>query len=196
MNISVPAWIFNDGHFSSEFCDEIVTYCNENLELNKANIGPTEELSTTKDSVRSSTVGFIYPEDDYGKYIHEVIRDVFIQYNQYFDFVIDPSTIEIQYTTYHAEDNGHYSWHTDSWHGTQGDNPERKLSMTFQLSDSSDYEGGEFETDPAFISIPSDAIKDKGTIVVFPSLLRHRVNKITKGTRRSLVAWCGGPNWR
>jgi len=35
--------------------------------------------------------------------------------------------------------------------------------------------------------------KEKGTIICFPSYIIHRVSKVTKGQRRSLVLWIHGP---
>jgi PKHD-type hydroxylase len=99
---------------------------------------------------------------------------------------------ETQFTEYHATEGGHYGWHHDiNWNGQT--NSDRKLSITVQLSDPSDYEGGDFEFDE--VSTNAD-FKSKGTVLVFPSYLRHRVLPITSGTRKSLVAWFFGPRWR
>jgi PKHD-type hydroxylase len=99
---------------------------------------------------------------------------------------------ELQFTEYHASEGGHYDWHYDvDW---QGDTPsDRKVSITVQLSDPSEYEGGDFEFNDC--ETPSDA-KKKGTVLVFPSYLQHRVTPLTSGTRKSLVAWFHGPRWR
>ena len=65
----------------------------------------------------------------------------------------------------------------------------RKLSMTIVLNN--DYEGGEFQ----FFNYKDQLIKEKkGTVIVFPSYMVHRVRPVTKGTRYSLVVWfCGEP---
>ena len=99
---------------------------------------------------------------------------------------------QIQFTEYHATEGGHYDWHHDiNWNGQT--NSDRKLSITVQLSDPEEYEGGEFQFDE--VSTNAD-FKSKGTGLVFPSYLRHRVLPITSGTRKSLVAWFFGPRWR
>ena len=36
----------------------------------------------------------------------------------------------------------------------------------------------------------------QGQAIFFCSLLRHRVNKVKKGIRRSLVMWFGGPPFK
>ena len=40
------------------------------------------------------------------------------------------------------------------------------------------------------------APREKGTIVVFPSFVQHRVTPITKGVRQSIVGWVSGPPYR
>ena len=73
---------------------------------------------------------------------------------------------------------------------------DRKLSVTIQLSDSNDYEGGDFVFDQEYQSPDPKALRKKGTILVFPSPIRHAVKPVTKGTRKSLVAWVEGPKWK
>lgn len=102
---------------------------------------------------------------------------------------------DIQYTTYYANQNGKYDWHHDTFWG----NPttfDRKISIVIQLSDPQDYEGGDFEIDHQYPPLPADEIREKGTVIVFPSFIRHRVTPVTKGVRRSLVSWIEGPKFR
>lgn len=101
---------------------------------------------------------------------------------------------DIQFTEYHASENGHYSWHHDiDWH--RNDGLDRKLSVTVQLSDPSEYEGGDFQFSETESPDPEQS-KVKGTVLVFPSYLQHAVSPVTSGVRRSLVAWFEGPKWR
>jgi len=106
----------------------------------------------------------------------------------------------VQFTKY--KKNQHYHWHND-FHGeentktlkTQG--KIRKLSLVASLSDPKDYEGGDFKfqfrnsTDPTEEKIVPQ-LKPRGSIVVFPSYIWHKVKPITKGTRYSLVMWVRG----
>jgi len=119
----------------------------------------------------------------------------------------------IQFTKYSAKQ--HYGWHQDAGlhsdanreHAIKHYNGKiRKLSMTCQLSDPKDYSGGEFEFD--FRNYDPDKrrakkrehllteISGKGSVLVFPSFLWHRVKPVTKGIRYSLVAWMLGNPWR
>ena len=86
-----------------------------------------------------------------------------------------------------------------TWHNDAGivDGPGniRKLSFTIQLSDYDEYEGGNVElqdeTDGRYF-LP----RERGLVAVFDSRTQHRVHKVTKGTRKSLVGWCVGSQWR
>ena len=99
---------------------------------------------------------------------------------------------EVQFTEYYASQGGHYDWHQDvHWNG-QSDS-DRKLSVTVQLSEANHYEGGNFEFDE--VKTNAD-FRSKGTVLVFPSYLRHRVLPVISGTRQSLVAWFFGPRWK
>jgi len=71
----------------------------------------------------------------------------------------------------------------------------RKLSFVVQLSDPDDYEGGNLqlldENGKSYI-----APRKRGTVIVFDSRTQHRVLKVKKGIRKSLVGWVVGPRWR
>jgi PKHD-type hydroxylase len=86
---------------------------------------------------------------------------------------------------------GFFSWHKD--HGRDAHSI-RKLSVTIQLSDPGDYEGGDME----FLFGPdvTTAPRGFGTAIVFPSYVMHRVTPVTRGVRRSVVAWVSGPPYR
>jgi PKHD-type hydroxylase len=96
----------------------------------------------------------------------------------------------------------YYGWHCDSWdkpyaHEGPSNGKIRKLSVTLSLSDPKDYKGGELEFD--LRNEDPDKIKKnihtctqilpKGSLVVFPSWVWHRVKPVTKGVRHSLVIW-------
>ena len=113
-------------------------------------------------------------------------------------------TEQCQFTVY--KKNQFYNWHQDSSFRKYGKNVGslegkiRKLSMTVLLNDPKEYEGGGFLFD---LTTPEDKKKNivkakeltsRGSIIVFPSFIWHKVEPITKGTRYSLVAWnCGNP---
>jgi len=106
-----------------------------------------------------------------------------------------------QFTKYNK--NQFYDWHKDSWEHPYNNlndlnihNKIRKLSVTVSLSNGNEYSGGELEfglnhqnPDQKTKTVILKEIKEKGSLVVFPSFLWHRVRKVTKGTRYSLVIW-------
>ena len=75
-------------------------------------------------------------------------------------------------------------------------NKVRKLSVTINLNEPNDYEGGNLKFD--FGPHASERyhecveIRPRGSIIVFPSHIYHQVTPVTKGTRYSLVLWCLG----
>lgn len=93
-----------------------------------------------------------------------------------------------QFTVY--EPGGFYDFHEDS--AKVGDNNYRKLSIVITITDPNDYEEGYFEFDNG--SRPDT--RARGSIIVFPSFVRHRVVPVTKGTRYSLVNWFHGAQFR
>ena len=105
-----------------------------------------------------------------------------------------------QFTKY--QKGQYYDWHCDGWPGvynkpnTPAHGKIRKISVTLSLCDGKEYKGGDFEVD--FKNNSSDEkpntkvvkeIRPKGSLIVFPSDLWHRVKPITKGIRYSLVIW-------
>jgi len=94
----------------------------------------------------------------------------------------------LQLTEY-SEDGSHYDWHMDN--GT-GEMSIRKLSLILLLDDAADYEGGEL----GFIGLNEKRKFNAGTLIVFPSYVGHKVYPVTKGTRRTVVAWISGDPYK
>jgi PKHD-type hydroxylase len=155
-----------------------------------------------------------------------MIRPTIDDVNQQSGWNYNITAIEpFQYTIYYGDQN-HYHWHTDTIvndRTLQPDYPEdhilkntvRKISCSIQLTDPSEYDGGEFELlslkekkeenreeqlnldgynvmEP--IKLPH--FKEKGSALFFPSFTYHRVKPVTNGIRRSLVIWLRGPKWQ
>ena len=95
-----------------------------------------------------------------------------------------------QYTEY--PEGGFYDWHVDNHVTCANEPPVRKISMTCLLSPENEFEGGDLE-----LIKEGQAIKLKqGQAAFFASFIRHRVAPVTKGVRRSLVMWFGGPPFK
>jgi PKHD-type hydroxylase len=107
----------------------------------------------------------------------------------------------LQFTEYNENEQGFYGVHADCSPESSMDSyvDIRKLSFVVQLSDPSDYEGGDLSLyfDSGFTEKSEKLMpKEKGTIIFFESKILHEVKPVTKGTRRSLVGWICGPNVR
>ena len=199
-------------------CKKLLKYCIKNTKFREASVlGKGQFDSTDPDSekmiddssridpkVRKTDVGFITDADNRVNEVawHFLREANKIQFNYKLDY-FQP----VQFARYRF--GGHYGWHQDS----SGINPSgegRKLSLTFCLTDSRTYEGGnlEFYTGdrpmedfvlPNGIKIPASQIyqdiRDQGSVIVFDSRDYHRVTPVRRGTRYSVVCWTVGPNF-
>ena len=193
----------------SKICDEIIKFGLEQKSqialtgIVKDDDNPTEEEIKELSSLRKSDVvwmdgAWIYKE------IHPYIETANAEAGWNFDWDFSEAC---QFTIY--EKNQYYGWHYDSAPEPYDDPNNlnihgkiRKLSVTISLSDESEYEGGDFEFDfrnndgEKNQSSVCKEIRPKGSIVVFPSFVRHRVKPVTSGTRYSLVIWNLGKPFR
>lgn len=172
--------------FTPEECREIIKIGESEL-LKNAKIG-NDEIRTT---VRESDIRFFFPETE-NSWIFERLETTILNVNNtLFNFELTGLHEGIQFTKYTAP-TGHYDAHIDR---NNIGFPVRKLSMTLQLSDPKDYEGGELEL-YTNLQYPELAPPEQGTAFFFNSLILHKVNPVTRGTRYSLVAWIAGPRFR
>jgi len=181
-------WCWNINIFTPEELERIIVI-GKRLKPIKAWTG----LDPRKDASghRKSLISWIKINSE-TEWIFKRISDIAMENNrQYWNF--DLEKIEtLQFTQYLSSEEGNYHAHTDPAPWSLPHN--RKLSMSLQLSDPNDYEGGELllhlSHNPTVIS------KQKGMMVFFPSHTLHEVTPVTKGERYSLVAWIHGPNLR
>ena len=142
---------------------------------------------------RNSMIKWV-PFSDETKWIYDKIGMLAkIANDEMFHFDIHNMPENIQYTEYYGTNKGHYDWHMDI--GTEGFMKFRKISITVQLSDSDEYEGGDLQIWPGGQN-PYTAPRGKGNVVIFPSYLMHRVTPVTSGTRKSFVLWLGGGHFK
>lgn len=143
--------------------------------------------------VRKSLTSWIESGSD-SDWLYQRLGNIVRNLNgQHFRFDLWGFGEHLQYTEYHGEDEGHYTWHIDSGATSMNYGP-RKLSLVLQLSDPSEYEGGNLQVQLG--AEPQTISKDLGLTCVFPSFVLHRVTPVTSGIRRTLVAWLTGPALR
>jgi PKHD-type hydroxylase len=126
---------------------------------------------------------------------YDRIETIILSLNsQFFQYDLAKMT-PMQYAIYNGSEQGHYDWHSDYCREAGHEPPQyRKLSISVQLSDPADYEGGELQ---ARVRSSIDAApKTRGTVIAFPSYVLHRVTPVTAGVRKSLVVWVLGPDYR
>jgi PKHD-type hydroxylase len=202
MNISNHYWAFKSA-LTPKFCDEVIKYALSKEET-MARTGGFGDKELTQEQVlnmqRKRKSDLVWLNDTWiYKEIHPYVNKANKNAGWNFDWLRSESC---QFTKY--KHNQYYDWHCDSWDKPyEKEGPEkgmiRKLSVTCQLTDSSEYSGGELQFDTRSYDphmrdeykhvITSKEILPKGSIVVFPSFVWHRVQPVTKGTRYSLVIW-------
>ena len=123
--------------------------------------------------------------------MYKVIENIMLKTNSnHFGFDGMRLTEPAQYTEYPT--GGFYDWHIDSDIVGMNEPPVRKISMTCLLSHESEFEGGGLE----LMSDGKIVRPKQGQAIFFASFIRHRVIPISKGIRKSLVMWFGGPSFR
>jgi PKHD-type hydroxylase len=128
---------------------------------------------------------------DIGKPMYETIERWMLNINaNHFGFDGMQIGEQAQYTEYPK--GGFYEWHSDCDFDMSSMPSVRKISMTLLLSDPKDFKGGELE----LIEDKKRAKLQQGYAIFFASFIRHRVKPVTKGVRKSLVMWFGGPSFK
>jgi len=161
----------------------------ENLSMDFPYEKATTVSSEPESEARKSKIKWLHLNSK-TDWVYNKIVDMAIEANTTWKFNLHSIIDSIQYTEYY-EGGGQYDWHVDI--GPK-DISHRKVSVTIQLSDTNDYEGGDLElwTGSGHFKLP----RDKGVATFFPSFTMHRVTPVTKGIRKSLVLWIGGEHYK
>ena len=217
MNLTNYYYYFKSA-LTPKLCDEIIRYGQlhkpemaltggmQNDEKNKTKSGKFKKSAIKHLHVKRKS-DIVWMNDTWiYKEIHPYIREANKEAGWNFDWDFSESC---QFTKYGT--GQYYGWHCDSWDKpysrpplADGTRPIdhgkiRKLSVTISLSHPDEYVGGNLEFDfrnqvdwdkNKKAAIHScDGIRPRGSIIVFPSFVWHRVAPVTKGTRYSLVIW-------
>lgn len=100
----------------------------------------------------------------------------------------------LQFNTYFAHPKSALPPHVDIL-GHAKPHPCRKLSMTAQLTDPSEYEGSDLHFVQQIDQRIPDAslLRQRGSVIFFPSYSLHYVTPCTRGSRMALIGWFTGP---
>jgi PKHD-type hydroxylase len=125
-----------------------------------------------------------WPREVAGGWIHARLDALFAEASAVFDLAVEPIFEDIQFVRYGV--GGHFQlWHSDAG----ADRGEARLvSLSVELSEPGDYDGGVLEIAPA-VGVPRSL--PRGGARLFPSRAIHRVTPVTRGVRHALVAWTG-----
>ena len=189
-------------YFQNAFTDEEIKKIQEEAMKVVPEVGKTGKFGNDDDTFRKSEIRWlrgnapytdgdkVYTGDDF-IWLYQRLWNMIEEANRnLWNFNLSHGRDAIQHTIY-KEGGGHYDWHIDVGAKMQR---QRKVSLTVQLTDGNDYEGGELQLWRG--QSPLNAPRGKGTVVIFPSYMLHRVTEVTKGTRESLVLWVGGDHYR
>ena len=186
-----PSWnLYLDKVYAYAYCENVFTKeeCNKIIKIAKQK-GLVKGTTKNKSNVRASKICWLYPSDNL-EFAYRKITDVVLELNKkFFQFDIFGLNEGLQFTNYKAPSDK-YDKHIDRAYEFLV----RKLSISIQLTDPKEYEGGElilYEDEKGI-----EMKKEQGTLVIFPSFILHEVKPVTKGERNSLVAWVTGNQFK
>ena len=178
-------WIWEEA-LSSEFCDLML----ENIDWSAAKTAVVRsgDVTLLDENLRRTDIVWQDRMQPLGCIAHHYIDSANKQAGWSYALTWQDET---QLSRYKAEDAGHYIWHMDS--GIPQNGEQRKLTCVILLNDSTEFEGGGL----CIEDIKSDnLLTKKGSVIVFPSFLRHKVTPVTKGVRYTAVTWASGPAFK
>ena len=167
--------------FSPDECDAILELGRPGLAYRSAQARPVE-------GQRSALTFWMEHGTAETRFIEDRFDALLAQVNRFYGFDLAGYRDPFLLCTYQPGDG--FDWHLDMAERTTST---RKLSISVQLSDPADYEGGGLEFMLAG-EIPFS--RSRGSVVVFPAYLCHRVSPVIRGSRSSLVWWAHGPTFR
>jgi len=123
--------------------------------------------------------------DDPPRWLFERLDALLAEGAAHFDLSAEPVFEAIQVVRYGPGD------HFQSWHSDAGIDRyyQRQVSLSVELSDLADHDGGVLEIAPGAVGTPRTL--PRGGARLFPSRAIHRVTPVTRGERWALVAWTG-----
>ena len=208
-------WYYFIDAITPEKCDEIIELGHQ-LKFTEGKAGTNSDELTAeerktgrkdihgKSPFRNSNIAFADNQD-----LYDLVFPFMMHANQEAGWYFDMNNCETPQITQYKKGQ-FYNWHSD---GTSdrlsmytkeevGDNElllgnVRKLSMTILLND--DYKGGKLQFrsfNKGKSVVTTLPLKSKGSVIIFPSGMVHRVTPVTKGVRYSVVAWFLGPPFK
>src|SRR5210317_954823 len=177
----VNSYAYWENAFTKEECNKIIKIAKEK--------GLLKGVTKGNSDIRLSKITWLYSSDDLDWVFRKITDIVLNLNNRFFQFDLHGLNEGLQFTNYKAPSNK-YGKHIDR----SVNSLIRKLSLSIQLTDPKEYEGGElflYENEKG-----TEMKKEQGTLVLFPSYILHEVKPVTKGERNSLVSWVTGKQFK
>ena len=174
--------------FTPDQCNQIII-SGRAQKPQTAQVGMNKPGGGTDTKKRVTTISWI-PFKEMGHMYQDLNKFIQAANENHFGFGDIRITENAQFTEY--PEGGFYDWHMDCDVSMEHEPPVRKISMTLLLNDPKEFEGGELE----LMGPGKHADLKQGHAICFASFLNHRVNKVTRGMRQSLVVWFGGKAFR
>lgn len=152
-------------------------------------------------NIRESKVRFVKKEYENSWVFNKLNQLVYNINEEFYGFDLYGYD-SFQYTVYEGVMSGHYDWHSDLLYGINlGDmihnSITRKLTVVMLLNEPGvDFTGGEFQINVGRESEATTIDMKKGSVIIFPSFVLHRVKPVLSGARKSVVIWVEGPKFR
>lgn len=186
-------WVYFKKYFSDEICDYILE---KGLQIEAVDATLGADGTSVVPDHRKSKVRFIQKNDKDFEFLFNALWNVArTANNEWFDFNISDITY-LQLAEYDESYGGEYKKHHDVFWMNNDPKLHRKLTCVIQLTDPSEYDGGDFTLYDVDEYPSVDEIRERGTVIVIPSFVNHAALPITRGTRYSLAAWFDGPKWK
>lgn len=187
-------WCYFKSYLPDDICNQIVETALRR-EPNEGQIGTNDGVKAD-DSFRRSSIRFVQKDDAELGFLFNDLWKLAIRANHdWFDVHISKLDY-YQIAEYDGERRGEYKTHHDIFYMNGDPIYHRKLSCVIQLSDPAAYEGGDLTFEQVQAYPDAAELKQQGTVIFFPSFVRHAAQPVTSGKRYSIAAWFDGPKWR
>jgi PKHD-type hydroxylase len=180
---SIPPYAYALKVFSPEECNKIIEIGN-NFNVHNSKISG----NSYNPNIRKSKNSWIELNKE-TQWIYDRLGQVIVNLNnKFFNFRLYGFGEYLQFTKY-DEKGSFYDEHVDRGFKM----PVRKMSVSVQLTDKREFKGGNLLIEKGKLH---EDCYDIGSVVCFPSFINHKVTKIKKGMRYSLVTWITGDNFK
>lgn len=187
-------WCYFKSYFTKQQCDKMVETIQKRPHKD-AQIGVNGTIATDS-SFRKSNIRFVNKGDaELGYMFDELWKNAIVANNDWFNFHISKLDY-LQFAEYESANRGEYKTHHDVFYMNNDPVYHRKLSCIVQLSDPKTYKGGDLELMEVDTHPNKEEMRQQGTVIFFPSFVRHAALPVTEGKRHSIAAWFDGPKWR